>query len=344
MVRALGYSQNDFDPTRPGRLCRGRERWIEPFEDEESDEIYRLVVSGAEFTDDTASDARRGLNHAGIDVANLIATLFPRKKLIAFMEDGHPADIPEDALGVELYTGHRAGGRSEELMVRWYKVVSGLRELRAVLGDTPETPKVKGFAWLHSEVELDEELGEQIFSLVGMSSLDSPPSQYQPSVMPDLLDNTFRALLLLHRDKHGPALGVYARQPIEKAETWLQNLCQKNDILLVTFAIPPMLARWDRALYELRTEWEAEKEEPFPVPKGPEDQRWETRRHTVGRGRRGRGRRKDREEESSEPAEAEANDAPEVVETPESVSPEPSGSEAPVDDFDLDDALFVEEP
>ena len=31
MVRALGYSLSAFDPSDPGRLCRGRERWVEAY-------------------------------------------------------------------------------------------------------------------------------------------------------------------------------------------------------------------------------------------------------------------------------------------------------------------------
>ena len=31
MVHALGYSIDTFDPADPGRLCRGREQWIESY-------------------------------------------------------------------------------------------------------------------------------------------------------------------------------------------------------------------------------------------------------------------------------------------------------------------------
>ena len=74
-VHALGYSENDFDPHRPGRLCRGRERWIEPWPDgPEPGEVTlcRGIVTGAAFHDDTARDAVRGLTHIGVDVGALI--------------------------------------------------------------------------------------------------------------------------------------------------------------------------------------------------------------------------------------------------------------------------------
>jgi hypothetical protein len=122
MIRALGYSQDPFDPYDPGRLCRGRERWIEPFEvddDARGEPLERLVITGAAFSDDSAADALRGLPHSGLDLVQLITTLFPRKPLLAFMEDGHPADIPGDAEAVEAYEGYRAGGRQELGIVRW---------------------------------------------------------------------------------------------------------------------------------------------------------------------------------------------------------------------------------
>jgi hypothetical protein len=285
MIRALGFSHNPFDASSPGRLCRGRERWIEPFELEEPPEpIHRMVISGAIFTDDSAADARRGLPHAGVDVAQVVGTLFARKVLFAFMEDGHPADIPEDAIGVEMYTGHRAGGRSEELMVRWFKKVSGIREVRQVIGESSEEPKVRGFLQLEPGIELDEERRDQFFVLVGMSSLDSPPACFQPAALPSVLELT-KAVVLLHRDKQGPAIGIYSKEQVT-SDARLESLCEKNGTLLVRFAIPPMLARWDRALGELRTEWVATRTEEFPVPPAPEPSNWQPRRHRDRRRRR----------------------------------------------------------
>lgn len=304
MIRALGYSCNDFDSTSPGRLCRGRERWIEPYpHDIEDATMQRTVVTGAIFTDDSAADALRGIPHSGVDLANIIAAMFPRKPLIAFMEDGHPADIPEDALGVELYTGHRAGGRSEALMVRWFKQVSGVREIRSVLGKDMNDLRALGFALLDPGIELDEELFQRFFRLVGMSNLDSPPARFQPAALPEVLE-VAKAVIMLHRDKHGPAVGVYSRDPIGM-EARLQTLCDKQKSLLVRFAIPPMLARWDRAIAELRAEWVATREEEFPVPPAPEPSNWEPRR----RDRRRRRNRDDIAREAVEVAEAAAKPA-----------------------------------
>lgn len=286
-VHALGYSTNPFDIRSPGRLCRGRERWIEPWEDnpprpqptEEGGEppedpltVQRIVVTGAVFTDDSAADARRGLPFSGIDIASIVAALFPRKTLLAFMEDGHPADIPEGAQGIEAYEGHRAGGREQLGLVRWYMPTSGVQAIRTLTGrDEPPDQRVRGFAVLESDTNV-EALAERLYTLVGFSTLDSPPAHYQPSAIPSVLELT-RAVIMLHRDKHGPALGIYAREGVPKLAERLERLCESKGTLLVPFAIPPMLARWDRALSELRADWMQTRTDEFPVPPSPEPAR-----------------------------------------------------------------------
>lgn len=279
MVQALGYSETDFNPTDPGRLCRGRERWIEPWPPEEAEDaspplLRRLVISGAQFSDDSAADALRGLPHSGVDIASVISALFPRRHLLAFTEDGHPADIPDGAEAIEAYEGYRAGGLTEVGLVRWVKRVAQPREIAEVLGD-PAAEQVRGFLVLNEPPEVAE-LSERLFRLVGMSSLDSPPARFQPAALPDVLE-VARAVILLHRDKHGPALGIYTEAPVE-TEGRLDALATEANALLVPFAIPPMLARWDRALAELRDEWLAHRNEEFPVPPAPEPQRWDRRR------------------------------------------------------------------
>jgi len=294
MIHALGYSQTPFNPHRPGRLCRGRERWIEPWaidDDADAPELHRLVITGAEFTDESAADARRGLPFSGVSMANVIAALFPRKALFAWMEDGHPADIPAEAEGIEAYEGYRNGGRTALGLVRWHLRLQGVQSLRDLIGaDASAEERVRGFVILEDEVD-DEELAERLFRLSGFSTLDSPPARYQPLAIDPVLE-LGRAVVLLHRDKHGPALGIYVRRPVEGHPAKLEKACDRADALPVPFAIPPMLARWDRALHELRTEWMENREDEFPVPAAPEGQGWRPHR---GRGRKKR-RRKAEEE------------------------------------------------
>ena len=289
MVHALGYSSTPFDIRSPGRLCRGRERWIEPWEDDEETEaladelakVQRIVVSGADFSDDSAHDARRGLPFSNVDMASIIAALFPRKTLLAFMEDGHPADIPAEADGIEAYEGYRAGGREQLGLVRWHKRISGVAAIRELLGaEGPPDERVRGFAVVDADTN-DDALVDCVFTLVGFSTLDSPPARYQPLAIPAVLAHT-KALILIHRDKHGPALGIYATADVPKLSERLDRLCESKGTLLVPFAIPPMLARWDRALSELRTSWMQGRDDEFPVPPSPDpprDRRRDRRRN-----------------------------------------------------------------
>jgi hypothetical protein len=278
MIRALGFSENRFDPKDPGRLCRGRERWIEPWDVEGPVPVlYRIVVSGATFSDDGASDARRGLPFSGVDLASVIDALYPGAKMVAFMEDGHPADIPPAAQGVEAYEGYRAGGRQELGLVRWYQPVESVDELRELLDGGPPEDRIRGIVVMGDELPDDlEPVMQRAFELVGFSTLDSPPARYQPSALPELLARAL-AVIVLHRDKHGPALAVYANEPIPALRERLAALCGAGDdeVLLVPFAIPPMLARWDRALAELRQRWD--RPTPFPVPPAPPGTHFEGR-------------------------------------------------------------------
>lgn len=334
MIRALGVSDSPFDPFDPGRLCRGRERWIDPWEaDPPHPAVQRLIISGAAFEDDSARDARRGVAFSGIRLAKLLAALFPGQTLIAFMEDGHPADIPEGAEGVEAYSGHRAGGRGHEPMVRWTHVLSDESALAASIDvpspegsasaeelglapafgpDLVASERVRGFVVADA---MTPALAEKLFLFVGLSTLDSPPSRFQPGALPEILKDV-PAVIALHRDKHGPVVGVYSREPIG-ADARIAALCAEVGALQVPFAIPPMLARWDRALADLRRTWDEAALGPFPVPMNTTPNLWDRRR------RRGRDEGPPLAEEPvasslddlldvepAEPAEPEDDDAP----------------------------------
>ncbi|MEQ1564270.1 MAG: hypothetical protein ABMA64_01440 [Myxococcota bacterium] len=282
MIRALGFSENTFDCKDPGRLCRGRERWIEPWDlDGTPPRLHRIVVSGAMFTDDGAGDARRGLPFSGVDPTGVIEGLYGADaRMVAFMEDGHPADIPPDAQGVEAYVGYRAGGRQQLGLVRWFLPLESGR-LRELLGDGPLEDRIRGIVILDPDDDAPlDDLVHPMFELVGFSTLDSPPARYNPSALPDLLKRAL-AVVVVHRDKHGPALAVYARDAVPELAARLGEAAGSDEVLLVPFAIPPMLARWDRALAELRTHWT--RPEPFPVPAAPPSRFGEGRDRRRGR-------------------------------------------------------------
>ena len=288
MVQALGYVSEAFDPASPGRLCRGRERWIE-YETMDpkaaGEALHRLILSGATFSDDRARDARRGLGFGPISMSVLLQTVLGEGELVAYCEEGHPHEIPDSVAGVEHHTVARPGGSLREWRVRWHKSVSTADELEAVIEagadvfvrlraptDIPaktihESPLIPPLADEADSLPslLSEELARALFFLTGFRAAGRPNRYFQPWGIPAVLEHV-EAVTLLHRDKHGPALGHYSHTPPDVDHILSAFRASADAPLLVPFAIPPMLARWDRALWELRQQWDAETLGEFPVP------------------------------------------------------------------------------
>ncbi len=260
MIKALGFSRTLFDPASPGRLCRGRERWIEGYPIEGNPQLHRLVVSGAAFSDDTARDAQRGLAHSGVTPGQALEALFPFQTLLAFCEQGQPALVPEEPVRAEAFVQPRFGGRRFDRCVRWRVVVSGAASIDELAGLT--NPSADGF--LPWSGELTPALEEALYLLVGHGErLGFPKRRYLAAALPELF-TLVPWVALVHLDKHATALGIYSVEPI-MADEVLSDLARLCGVLPVPFSIPPMLARWDRALYELRQDWP---DGEFPVPPG----------------------------------------------------------------------------
>ncbi len=261
MIQALGVSLTPFDPGDPGRLCRGRERWVEGFPIDPVPALSRLVVSGATFTDDTARDARRGLPFSGYSVGAVLDVLFPGQPVVAFCEQGEPGDLPDGACLVEIHEQPRYGGRRIDRCARWRIVLPDPAAVDGLLASFVPDGFVPGAEAPGPALE------EAIFVLTGHGDrLASPVRRYQASALPDVLAQV-PWVALLHADKHGPALALYSSAPLPGATGALERLAARSGLLAVPFSIPPMLARWDRALYEMRLAWPPGRGD-FPVPPG----------------------------------------------------------------------------
>ncbi len=261
MVKALGHSQTLFDPQNPGRLCRGRERWVESFPCEEQHGLERLVISGAAFSDDTARDAKRGLAYAGVSCGAVLEHLFPEQPLLAFCEQGQMDQVPEGTVAFEPHLQPRFGGRRFDRCVRWRVPALGATAIDALLAG--DSAVADGF--LPWSGDLSPELEEAIFLLTGQGErLGYPMRRFQPAALPVLLE-LVPWVALVHLDKHDSALGIYSLEPLGLQQA-LMDAGPVLGTLSVPFSIPPMLARWDRALYELRQGWPRDSE--FPVPPG----------------------------------------------------------------------------
>ncbi len=263
MIHAIGFSVTSFDPSNPGRLCRGRERWIDGFPLESSPQLHRVVVSGARFTDDTARDARRGLRFSGISAGLVLDALVNGSPLLAFCEQGHPLAVPDHCILTEHYLQPRQGGQRMDPCVRWRLALQGWEAIDPHISLQPQA--ADGFVpWKGA---LDDDLEEALFLLTGYGErLDFPVQRFQPTALPQLLEHV-PFVVCIHLDKHAPALGIYSREPLPVAQA-ISQLAQAHGALAVPFSIPPMLARWDRALFELRMSWRRGGNQEFPVPPG----------------------------------------------------------------------------
>ncbi|MES2644890.1 MAG: hypothetical protein V4850_35715 [Myxococcota bacterium] len=287
MIRAFGFCNDTFDTHAHGRLCRGRERWIEGLPDTTSAKVARTVVSGAIFSDDSARDAKRGFRYSGVGAGPLLRALFPGTRIFGFCEAGDPRALPPELVVEEDYVRPLAGGLRFEPAVRWVAPVRNPEDVDTWIEgekDGIAAPRADGFVILHTPVK--PALVEALFYLVGYGDPDDRPARrYAASAIPMVLEHA-KALVLLHLDKHAPALAIYSREPLE-SDGLLDLTARAAEAFPVPFAIPPMLARWDRALYELRMDWDPEQDGEFPVP--PADDaggRWSARRRQGGEGGR----------------------------------------------------------
>ncbi len=268
-IRALGYCTSKFNPTNPGRLCRGRECWISGWEVDEPEMIYRLMISGAIFTDDSAQDARRGLTWSGVDMGVMVKALFPGYRLLVFKEDGELATVPDYVLSEDIFAAPRGGGRRFDPCQRWRAVIDDPAELRRLI----EGDFIDGALALPPPITLTQKIEELIFLLTGHGdSSQHPLMRFQPLALPELLQYA-KGVICVHQDKHGPAIGVYTQEPLGR-DNVIVALAESAGALAVPFSIPPMLARWDRALHEFRTHWMASRDEEFPVPPAANPSVW----------------------------------------------------------------------
>ena len=196
--------------------------------------------------------------------------------------------VPEGAVGLEPHTVSRPGGPLRQWVCRWVMrcedvqtlsesiaagadvLLSGVTEGKGPtpIQGSPSIP-VAADAPKAEPAPLTEEALGALFLLTAYRTNGRPSRRFQPASIPGILGFA-DTVVLLHLDKHGPCAGVYSKDPIG-AKSRLDGLPSNGQpVLLVPFAIPPMLARWDRALWELRQDWDSANLGEFPVPPSPD--------------------------------------------------------------------------
>jgi hypothetical protein len=285
MIRAFGYGDQSFDPSSPDRLCRGRERWIDTLPEDGLPMLHRTVCSGARFSDASARDAMRGLCYSGVDAGALLDALFPGAPVTAFCEVGDPRALPEPRWIDEDWDQMTQGGRSSRPRVRWIAPCPKERVAEWIAGEVDGVagPQAEGFLVGFAPGKgnrVPEALAEALFRLCGWAQTDDRPEhRYAASAIPAVLEHA-RALVLLHLDKHAPAAVIYTLEPLEQVGT-LELVARAAGSFPVPFDIPPMLARWDRALHEERLKWDPHTDGEFPVPPADDGRYARRRRHAA---------------------------------------------------------------
>ena len=286
MISAIGYSKNTFTPFRPQKLGRGKESWLEEVYSEtemvlklmaeqqaSADQtIHRIIFSGAKLEDISAKNTERALMASGVTAGELLFALYPDAELVVCGEEC--GSVPEGAVGVEAYRVSETTGVLGAWRYRWTLPCKEPQQLdkavslggQVVLID-PQKREEEPVNVLAAENPPDFEQAPPMLSeaakqaLFLLSNGRAYKAKYRASALPKILTHASQ-VALFHNDRNGYALGVYSHQDPE-IDTHLDAYARSRAILLVPFVIPPMIARWDRALLELLRAWD--KKEPFPL-------------------------------------------------------------------------------
>ena len=289
MIAAIGYNTSTFFPDNPDRLCRGRERWIDSqsVETTENEPLHRVVISGASFQDDSARNALRGIRCADISHGDLLRSLFLTEGIVGWAEDAEPTKIPPSASGVELSQRNVPFAPVGTWFARYEMVCDTPEKIETAVTAGVDVflinPKLRDgeeefsifsdLPPLHGEDSLPpvltDELRNKLFYLTGSRTGYKSFCRFQAAALPDLLDDC-DCVVLLHHDKHDYCFGLYTKDSLQMDEL-VKTIEERLGLIVVPFSIPPMLARWDRAIWELRRRWNSEKHGAFPIPPSAND-------------------------------------------------------------------------
>lgn len=283
-ISVLGLYQGKFSPSKLCGLYRGREWWIDSIGNERKEELQRIVLSAAQFSSGNLYNSQRGLQYSGMSIPQFLFQLcqqysLQEKNIVGIVEDA-PLQSPEGVHGREEYFLSRMGLARRNWFTRWEKQCQNVSDFEEVLNYGGQVflvnPKLRlaNEEWFpNMVVELENDLlppllpdalRQHVFRLIGSRVQYDDPGRYLPDALWDILDFC-DAVILLHVDKSADCLGIYTKNgvDIDFASEILQ-VAQQADLILMPFAIPPMLARWERGIRDVYKKWDAEVQGVFP--------------------------------------------------------------------------------
>ena len=154
------------------------------------------------------------------------------------------------------------------------QTVSILRALKFGWTERTRLPPLFDMGDEPSSSWLNPELAAAAHRLVGFHRFGPRSGSYIADAIWDVLHHA-SAVVLFHRDKHGHSFGIY-HNTLDGPSAFTAGFEQVlADEIVIPFAIPPIVARWDRAIKDLRVAWRAEGREGFPIaiyePPPPEE-------------------------------------------------------------------------
>lgn len=184
-------------------------------------------------------------------------------------------DLPEDERGLARISRRWQLSNVSPLAVSGcQQTVSFLRALEFGWTEHTRLPPLFDMGDEPSSSWLSPELAAAAHRLVGFHRFGPKSGIYIADGIWDVLHHA-SAVVLFHRDKHGHSFGIYHNETEgSSAFTAGFERVLANEIV-IPFAIPPIVARWDRAIKDLRVAWSAEGREDFPIaiyePPPPEE-------------------------------------------------------------------------
>jgi len=282
-LSVLGIYQGKFTAARLCGLYRGREWWIDSLGNDRKEELQRLVISAARFSSGNLYHSERGIAYSGLSMGQFLYQLFQQgafkeQPIVGIVEDA-PLHSPENIYGREEYSLSRMGLARRNWFSRWEKNCQSQSDFEEVLNNGGQVflvnPKMRSVdeEWHPNMVVevgteliaplLPDMLRQHVFHLIGSRVQYDDPGRYLPDAFWDILDFC-DAVVVLHVDKSSDCLGIYTKGDIDFASE-LTAMAHEEDLIVIPFSIPPMLARWDRGIRECYKKWDTQSQGDFPA-------------------------------------------------------------------------------
>ena len=256
-----------------------KEWWIDSIIPNKPSVIWRGSVGGSNLQDHRAKHIRRSLKEAGVSRQELIQVFGEGKIIVAACEQATIDNVPEKAQGVEWKHDIRVGQPLNSWLARWQMVCHSEEDIAIALQMGAQTFLINPAKREEEEewtVVFPSQFGEEdippytteklcasTHRLLGERTRPKDRARYLGYAIWDIIKDC-EFLLLVHADKHGECLGVYAEEEMDISEL-LRTISIEKELVLVPFSIPVMNGRWNRSIRDFLRSWDSENGE-FPIP------------------------------------------------------------------------------